>query len=47
MHCTVHTYEGSVPICYDVYIAYIRRIVDINVLMFIAIFGAMFIQELN
>jgi len=36
---------GSIPIAYDVYVAWLRRTVDINVLMFMAICGAVVASE--
>lgn len=36
---------GAIPIVYDVYIAFIRRTIDINVLMLMAVIGALSIQE--
>lgn len=36
---------GVIPIVYDVYLAFIRRAVDIHVLMLIAIVGALSIQQ--
>ena len=41
----VGTVIGAVPIINNVYIAFIRRTIDINVLMFIALIGAMIIQQ--
>ena len=41
----VGTIIGAVPIINNVYIAFIRRNIDINVLMFIALIGAMIIQQ--
>ena len=36
---------GAVPIIYNVYIAYIRRAIDINVLMLLAVIGAFSIEQ--